>query len=57
MVWYNRILYNSIKEYTPHWMKTIPYNQTARTRLSKETLTKTWLANRLTAIPRTPHHS
>lgn len=57
MVWYNRILYNSIKEYTPHWMKTIPYNQTAKTRLSKDTLTKMLLANRLTLIPRVQHLS
>lgn len=57
MVWYNRILYNSIKEYTPHWMKTIPYNQTARTRLSKDVLTKMWLVNRLTPTPKALHPS
>lgn len=31
---FNRILFNNIKEYTPVWMKTIPYNQTARSVVS-----------------------
>lgn len=27
---YGRILYNSIKEYTPKWFPTIPYSQTTK---------------------------
>lgn len=27
---YGRILYNSIKEYTPKWFPTIPFSQTTK---------------------------
>merc|ERR1712032_133943 len=30
MVYTRRILFNNIKEYTPSWMKTIPYRQTVQ---------------------------
>lgn len=33
---YGRILYNNIKEYTPKWMKTVPYAQTAKPTFSND---------------------
>jgi len=30
MVYFNRMLRNNIKEYTPTWFKTIPYEQTVK---------------------------
>lgn len=33
---YGKIFYNNIKEYTPTWMKTIPYSQVTKTVLGTE---------------------
>jgi hypothetical protein len=35
---YGKIFYNNIKEYTPTWMKTIPYSQVTKTTLGTEPL-------------------
>ena len=40
---YTRILYNSIKEYTPSWIKTIPYSQ-----VTKSVLGEIFYSNRIT---------
>lgn len=37
---YGRILYNSIKEYTPRNFPTIPFSQTAKPRFGKYPLTQ-----------------
>jgi len=32
---YGKIIFNNIKEYTPSWIKTIPYSQTTKPLLSR----------------------